>query len=30
MPDFRMSVALKDPFPTNWSDHLMALVANQL
>ncbi len=29
-PDFKRSVELKEPFPTNWSDHLMALIANQL
>ena len=29
-PDFERSVELKEPFPTDWSDHLMALIANQL
>ena len=28
--DFERSVELKDPFPTNWYAHLMALIANQL
>ena len=29
-PDIEKSVELTEPFPTNWYDHLMALVANQL
>jgi cardiolipin synthase len=30
LPDFQRSVELKEPFPTDWSDYLMALIANQL
>jgi cardiolipin synthase len=30
LPDFARSVELKEPLPTDWYDHLMALIANQL